>query len=328
VTEGPYDIAGLARDALAVLDTLGIRQAHVVGLSVGGMIAQSLAAQAPDRVASLVLCDTAMAIPPRDLWEQRAATVRLHGMNAVLEPVIARWVTPGFRASPEARGLEAMLLRTSPEGYAGAAEAIAAADLSEHTAQLAVHTLVLVGDQDQATPPASAEALARAIRGARFQMLPNAAHLPTVEQPAAVTAAIRDFLMSNAADPYEAGLAVRRAVLGDAHVARSLSAVTDFDRAYQQFITRGAWGGVWTRPGLDRRTRSLLTLVMLASLGHHEELRLHVRATRNTGASESDVAEALLQVAVYGGVPAANSAFRIAKETFHEMRASEEKAKS
>ena len=120
-------------------------------------------------------------------------------------------------------------------------------------------------------------------------------------------------------------MAVRRAVLGEAHVARASTAVTEFDRAFQHFITRTAWGGVWTRPGLDRRTRSLLTIAMMAALGHHEELKLHLRASRNTGASEADIAEVLLQVAVYGGVPAANSAFRIAKETFRELRASEEK---
>jgi 3-oxoadipate enol-lactonase/4-carboxymuconolactone decarboxylase len=159
-------------------------------------------------------------------------------------------------------------------------------------------------------------------------MLRGAAHIPTVEQPEAVTAAIGEFLAPVPADWFEAGLAVRRAVLGEAHVARSMAGVTDFDRAFQQFITRSAWGGVWTRPGLDRRTRSLLTIAMLAALGHEEELKLHLRASRNTGASEADIAEALLQVAVYGGVPAANSAFRIAKELFRELRTTEESAAS
>jgi len=108
-------------------------------------------------------------------------------------------------------------------------------------------------------------------------------------------------------------------VLGEAHVARAAAAVTDLDRAFQALITRAAWGGVWARPGLDRRTRSLLTIAMMAALGHEEELKLHLRASRNTGATEADIAEALLQVAVYGGVPAANSAFRTAKEIFREI---------
>jgi 3-oxoadipate enol-lactonase/4-carboxymuconolactone decarboxylase len=322
VTPGPYDIAALARDSIAVLDALGAGKAHVAGLSIGGLLAQSLAAQAPERVASLILCDTALSLPPPDTWLQRAATVRAQGMPAVVDAVMARWVTAGFMDSAPAHGLRAMLLRTDPEGYAGAAEAIAAADLTARISALDVPALVLVGDQDQATPLASAEALSRAIKGSALLVLAGAAHIPTIERPDAVTAAIREFLSPAPADLYEAGMAVRRSVLGEAHVARATAGVTSFDRAFQEFITRGAWGGVWTRPGLDRRTRSLLTIAMLAALGHEEELKLHVRATRNTGASPEDIAEVLMQVAVYGGVPAANSAFRTAKQTLKDMETS------
>ena len=121
-------------------------------------------------------------------------------------------------------------------------------------------------------------------------------------------------------DPtYEAGLAVRRRVMGDAHVKRSLDGVTDFDKDFQELITRHAWGDIWTRPGLDHRTRSLITIALLAAHGCDEELKLHVRATRNTGATADEVKEVLLQVAVYAGAPAANSAFRIAKAAFDEM---------
>jgi 4-carboxymuconolactone decarboxylase len=121
-------------------------------------------------------------------------------------------------------------------------------------------------------------------------------------------------------DPaYEAGLAVRRRVLGDAHVKRSLENATAFDQDFQDLVTRHAWGDIWTRPGLDHRTRSLITIAMLAAGGRHEELSLHIRATRNTGATPDEVKEVLLQVAVYAGMPAANSAFRIAKTAFEEM---------
>lgn len=124
---------------------------------------------------------------------------------------------------------------------------------------------------------------------------------------------------------YEAGLAARRRVLGTAHVERALAAATDFDREWQRFVTSNAWGAVWTRPGLERKTRSLLTITILAVLGREEELRLHLRATRNTGASRAEVKEALMQVAVYAGVPAANAAFRIAKAVFAEMEAEPQK---
>jgi 4-carboxymuconolactone decarboxylase len=121
-------------------------------------------------------------------------------------------------------------------------------------------------------------------------------------------------------DPaYEAGLAVRRRVLGDAHVKRSLENATNFDQDFQDLVTRHAWGDIWTRPGLDLRTRSLITIALLAAAGRHEELNLHIRTTRNTGATPDEVKEVLLQVAVYAGVPAANSAFRIAKTAFEEM---------
>jgi 4-carboxymuconolactone decarboxylase len=121
-------------------------------------------------------------------------------------------------------------------------------------------------------------------------------------------------------DPtYEAGLAVRRRVLGEAHVKRSIENATEFDKDFQDLMTRHAWGDIWTRPGLDHRTRSLITIAILAALGRIEELELHVRATRNTGATADDVKEVLMQVAVYAGVPAANSAFRIAKAALTEI---------
>jgi 4-carboxymuconolactone decarboxylase len=113
-------------------------------------------------------------------------------------------------------------------------------------------------------------------------------------------------------------MAVRRSVLGDAHVDRAESGENAFDEDFQRFITEGAWGSVWSRPGLDRRTRSMLVIALMAALGHHEELALHLRATRNTGATVQDVQEVLLMVAVYAGVPAANTAIRIAKQVYAE----------
>ena len=112
---------------------------------------------------------------------------------------------------------------------------------------------------------------------------------------------------------------IRRAVLGDAHVDRAEARKTDFDADFQRFITEGAWGSLWSRPGLTRRERSLLTITLLAALGHDEELALHVRATRNTGASPEDVKEALLHVAVYAGVPAANRAFAVARKALETV---------
>lgn len=118
---------------------------------------------------------------------------------------------------------------------------------------------------------------------------------------------------------YRAGMAVRRQVLGDAHVNRASAQATEFDADFQTFITEGAWGSVWARPHFSKRERSIVTIALLAALGHDDEVAMHVRATRNTGATKEDIREALLHVAVYAGVPAANRAFKIVKKAYAEM---------
>jgi 4-carboxymuconolactone decarboxylase len=125
--------------------------------------------------------------------------------------------------------------------------------------------------------------------------------------------------MSEEADLFRRGMATRRAVLGDGHVDGAETQKTDFDADFQAFITEGAWGAVWSRPGLTRRERSLITIALLAAAGHDEEVAMHVKATANTGASAADVKEALLHVAVYAGVPAANRAFKIAKRELKKL---------
>ena len=127
-------------------------------------------------------------------------------------------------------------------------------------------------------------------------------------------------------DKFAQGMAVRRAVLGDAHVDRAKANQTEFDADFQQFITATAWGTVWSRPGLERQTRQLVTIGLLAALGQEAELALHLRATPNTGVTPDQVKEVLLHVAVYAGVPAANSAFALAKKVFAELAATTETA--
>lgn len=124
-------------------------------------------------------------------------------------------------------------------------------------------------------------------------------------------------------DRFNDGMAVRRSVLGDAHVDRAESSKTPFDEDFQRYITENAWGSVWTRPGLDKPVRSLLTLALLAAQGHWGEFAMHIRATRNTGATPEEIKEMLLHVAVYAGIPAANHGFAIAKEIYKEMEDSE-----
>jgi 4-carboxymuconolactone decarboxylase len=120
-------------------------------------------------------------------------------------------------------------------------------------------------------------------------------------------------------DRFEKGMAMRKSVLGAEHVARAEANKTDFDADYQRYITEGAWGSIWTRPGLDKKTRHLLTIAMLAALGKQDELAMHIRATRNTGVTPEEVREVFLQVSVYAGVPAANSAFALAERVYKEL---------
>jgi 3-oxoadipate enol-lactonase/4-carboxymuconolactone decarboxylase len=156
---------------------------------------------------------------------------------------------------------------------------------------------------------------ASSIPGATVVRL-RAAHLSNLEQPRSFSAALLRFLVPSEDDVRVAGERVRRAVLGDAHVDRSMAAATDLTRDFQDLITRVAWGTIWTRLALDRRTRRLLVLVITASLGRWEEFRLHLRSGLAHELEWTDVEEALLQTAVYAGIPAANTAFQIASEAW------------
>jgi 3-oxoadipate enol-lactonase len=187
VPPGPYSVAELGEDVLALLDALDVPRFSFCGLSLGGMVGMWLAAHAPDRVDRLALCCTSAYLPPAQGWLDRAATVRSSGMAAVADPVVARWFTPDYAdANPDvvARA-RAMLLAIPPEGYAGCCEAIAAMDLRPVLGQITAPTLVLAGADDLATPVAHAGEIAGRIPGARLEVLGDAAHLATVQRPQA-----------------------------------------------------------------------------------------------------------------------------------------------
>jgi 3-oxoadipate enol-lactonase/4-carboxymuconolactone decarboxylase len=184
--------------------------------------------------------------------------------------------------------------------------------LRDRLAEISAPILAVAGACDQVTPPDELARIARSVRYGRLTVLEGVAHLAPAENPAAVAALIAGRLRSP-------GMAARRAVLGAAHVDRAVANTTDFTCDFQDLITRYAWGEIWTRPGLDRRSGSLIALTALVALGHHEELTLHVRAARTNGLSTEEIKELLLQTAVYCGVPAANSAFRIAQRVLAEI---------
>ncbi|MEX2630956.1 MAG: 3-oxoadipate enol-lactonase [Tistlia sp.] len=193
---GPYDIDGLADDLAALLEERGIGRAVLVGLSVGGMVAQAFAARHPERVPALVLCDTAHRIGSAEMWQQRIEALETGGLESLAEPILERWFSPAFGAErPAERALwRNMLTRTPLEGYLATCAAIRDADLTEGAAALTMPTLCLVGSADGATPPALVRELAGLLPDARFAEIPGAGHLPSVEAPAAMGRLIADFL--------------------------------------------------------------------------------------------------------------------------------------
>lgn len=320
---GSLTIEDYAGDAIALLDLLGVHDVHVAGISIGGLIAQAIAAAIPRRVRSLALCGTGLSFPPPELWVARAAQVRKDGLRPIVDETMNRWIGAGYQATPAGRGLRALFLRTDVEAYAAAAEALATADLSTRTPRLAeaagapIPTLVLVGERDPSSPPARAEALAAALPGAKLVVLPDAYHVPLGEHAAAVNAALLEHL-GRAAAGGDVGSRVRAEVLGEEYVAEAALERGDFGEELQAYLKKSAWGEVWARPHFDRRTRSIVTLALLAGLGREHELMVHIRAMKRTGATPEDLTEVLLHVAVYAGAPAANAAMRAARRVKEE----------
>ena len=196
-TPAPYSIAMLADDAIGLLDALGIARVHFVGLSLGGMIGQVLGARHADRLLSLVLCDTSSDMrAQRAAWDERIATARRDGMAALAGPTLQRWFTPAFFGrNPQAvQAVRAMIEQTAVEGYCGCASAVRDLDQDALLAEIAVRTTVIAGELDPACTPAQARALQARIAGARLHLLPDAAHLPNIEQPAAFDASLRAHL--------------------------------------------------------------------------------------------------------------------------------------
>lgn len=328
----PYTIETHADDLVALLDHLKIGKVIVWGLSVGGLIAQAIAVAHPERVAALVLSNTADRIGTAEMWNARIDTIGAQGLASLVDPVMERWFTPAFRRDDNAlyAGARAMLVRQPADGYCGTCAAIRDADYTEAVAGIAVPTLCVAGDQDGSTPSDLVKALSGRIPGSRFAEIAGCGHIPCLEQPAAYAAVVADFLKSVAVaasatapvDRYGQGMVTRRAVLGDAHVDRASAQATVFDQPFQTLITEAAWGTVWSGDRWTKRERSNVTIALLAALGHYDEVAMHVRATANTGATEDDIREALMHVAIYAGVPAANHAFKIAKQALADRTAS------
>ena len=322
-TAEPFTMAELAAGVLALADEFTAETFHYAGDSVGGCVGLQLLLDAPHRVASATLLCTGATIGTPDGWRARAAAVRSVGIEAALAGAAQRWFSEGFteRQPHVSAALLRALRDTDPTSYAHICDALAGFDITDRLYEIELPVLAIAGSDDLPTPPECLRRIASDVKDGRFVQLDGVGHLAPAEAPGEVARLITEQLdlpvvhsATTTDDVYAAGLAVRRDVLGDEHVDRAIAATTDFTADFQRLITEYAWGTIWTRQGLDRRSRSLITLTALVARGHHEELRMHLHAARRNGLTIDEIKELLLQTAIYCGVPDANTAFRIAAE--------------
>ncbi|MFD9246371.1 alpha/beta fold hydrolase [Streptomyces sp. NPDC059556] len=345
-------VAELGDRLLATLDSIGVQRFGYAGCSLGGAVGLDLALRAPHRVASLALVATSPRFGSADEFRQRGVIVRANGLEPMARTAPEQWFTSVFSgAQPAIVDWAVQMVRTTdPACYIAACEALAVFDVREALDRIAIPALVLVGSEDQVTGPAEARTLVAGIADARLAVVPGASHLAPVEQPAAVTDLLIEHFAGTAPDtsgtltvpplpaapaapaaepvpdaepaeagrpdPYEKGLGLRREVLGDAHVDQALA--RDAGGAFQDLVTRYAWGEVWSRDGLDRRTRSVVTLTALIAGGHREALADHTRAALRNGLSAEELREIVLHAGVYCGFPAAETALRVIARVVEE----------
>ncbi|MCW2767748.1 MAG: 4-carboxymuconolactone decarboxylase / 3-oxoadipate enol-lactonase [Nocardioides sp.] len=336
VPDEAFTMAELAAGVLAVVDDVLEQRDQprgafgYAGVSMGGLVGLQLLLDAPSRVTSAVLLCTGAKVGEHQPWLDRIEQVRASGTPVLVAGPAQRWFAPGFldREPGVGSALLHALEQSADEGYLQACAAIADFDVRDRLGEITAPVLAVAGAEDTVTPPSDLGLIAEGVRDGRLVELAGVAHLAPAEAPEAVARLIREHLLGRIEDAgddrtvrevRDAGMAVRREVLGAEHVDRAASNASDFTADFEDLITQYAWGGVWTRPGLDRRSRSLITLTALVARGHHEEFALHVRAARSNGLTVQEIKELLLQTAIYCGVPDANAAFRIAQAVLEEM---------
>lgn len=312
-------IESLAEDVSQLIDTLALQDVLFCGVSIGGMIGQVLATKRADVVCGAIFCNTASRIGTEQRWNDRIAAVEQSGMAGLAATIVGNWFGPAYNRHVDRLALhQAMVARTNTDGYVAACKAIRDADLREYAASITVPVLCIGGTHDVSVPADDVRELAASIDNAKVSIIEGLGHLPCLEIPVELAELIETF-DDSLRDAEGAGMSIRRAVLGNSHVERASANITQLDKAFQQLITEGAWGTVWASNGISARERSMLTLALLAATGNFDEIPMHVKASVRTGATTRDISEAFQHVAIYAGVPRANHALKLAKQTLADM---------
>lgn len=318
VTDEPYTIAQLGQDVIDLIDLLGIDKIHFCGLSMGGQIGQWLGIHHSHRINKLVLSNTGAKIGSAQGWNDRIELINQKGLSAIWEGTKNVWFRDVFlKHNPDKLGvLEKMFLHNEVVGYANCCAAVRDADFRSDIEKIKPETLVITGHEDPATTVADAEFIVEKIPTAQLVVL-AAKHIPSIEQPKLFAEAVINFLVG--ATTQERGMHVRRTVLGNEHVDRASKNVNALTDDFQAFISHYAWGEIWTRPGLSKHHRSLITLAMMIALNRGPEFKMHVKAAIHNGVSVDEIKEVILQSGIYCGLPAANDAYHLAQEVFKEI---------
>ena len=314
--------ADLVEDLLALTSCIGADEFHFVGTSIGGVIGQLLMHSHPEKLLSVTLTNTGATIGTPENWLARADRVANEGLRAVSAEIVPRWFAPKrLEADPTlGKAWQIQMEAGDDKSYAALCKMLAKVNFLGKSNANNIPVVLLGGQEDVATPPSTLDALAGELKEAPPTILDGVGHVPSVEVPDRFASILKHHLLT-ASKPgnfgevhYTKGLETRKSILGKEHVERASQNQTSLDAPFQKMITRLAWGELWGNTDISRQERSLITIALLAALGRDGELELHLKTAKTIPLNESQLRQALMHVAIYAGVPAANHAFSMAKK--------------
>lgn len=330
-------VAALVRGPEAAVTVPDGARLFYAGVSISGAVALQLGLDHGDLFDGIAVVCSAASFGGPDAWTERARTVAASGTPTQVAGSAERWFGPGFveRHPERSTRLLHTLQDADRHSYARLCEALGGFDVRDRLAEISVPLLTIHGAHDVVCPPDRGEEITRAVRRGTSAVVESVAHQAPLEEPEETARLLTEHLGAEATgaaevpighdrlatgqEVHEAGMAVRRQVLGTAHVDRAESRKDETTQDFQDLITRYAWGTIWTRPGLDRRMRSAVTITALVAGGFWDECAMHLRAALRNGLSREEIGEILLQTSIYCSVPAANTAFQLAQRVFAEV---------